>query len=251
MELVCELDNMDVVKTSSRFAARSPNGADVVGADASTRQRVRELLLANGSMTATELARALDLTTAGVRRHVAALLESGEIVGRDQPGPRGRGRPAKIYLLTPAGRQGFGEAYDDLALSALAELVAAVGPDAIDRLAERRLADVEDDYLRRRAQDPQADPVQLLAETLRAAGYFAFAHNDGELCQHHCPVAHVAARFPQLCEAETAVFARLLGTDLSRSATIALGDEACRIHMGGRTLLPNPVPASADRKVSA
>ena len=51
-------------------------------------------------------------------------------------------------------------------------------------------------------------------------------------------------------------FARLLGTDVSRSATIASGDEACRIHLGGHTLLPKPVPTrakrtSADRKVSA
>ena len=28
-----------------------------------------------------------------------------------------------------------------------------------------------------------------------------------QLCQHHCPVAHVAEQFPELCEAETEVFA--------------------------------------------
>lgn len=199
-------------------------------------------------MTTAELAESLDLTPAGVRRHLGGLTESGEIIARDQAdGPRGRGRPAKVYQLTPAGRQGYGEAYDDLALTALAELVAAVGPDAIDRLAEKRLVEVEADYLARRAADPEADQMQLLAEALSAAGYFASAHEDGELCQHHCPVAHVAARFPQLCEAETSVFARLLGTDVSRSATIALGDSACRTHLG----LPGPAPSSADRKVSA
>lgn len=215
-----------------------------------------DLLLSQGPMTASELAEALQLTSAGVRRHLAALLESGDITAREQTGARGRGRPAQSFVLTPTGRRAFGQAYDDLALTALRELVAAVGPDAIDRLAEKRLAEVEDDYLRRRAVTPGADPTQLLADALNAAGYFASAQDDGGLCQHHCPVAQVAAQFPQLCEVETSVFARLLGTDVSRSATIASGDEACRTHLGGRRVLPNPKthsasPTSADRKVSA
>ncbi len=256
MVFLLELDNIEVVKSTRRPVAESPDRADGSVTDASTRQRVLDLLLAGGPLTAAELAVELDFTTAGVRRHLTALLESGEITFKEQAGPRGRGRPAKTYLLTPAGRQGFGQAYDTLALTALSELVAAVGPDAIDRLAEKRLAEIEDDYLRRRAHHPDVDPMQLLADALSAAGYFASAHDDGELCQHHCPVAHVAARFPQLCEVETSVFARLLGTDVSRSATIASGDEACRIHLGGHTLLPKPVPTrakrtSADRKVSA
>ena len=45
-----------------------------------------------------------------------------------------------------------------------------------------------------------------------------------QLCQHHCPVAHVAAEFPALCEAETQAFAELLGTHVQRLATIARGD---------------------------
>ncbi len=48
-----------------------------------------------------------------------------------------------------------------------------------------------------------------------------------QLCQHHCPVQHVAERFPQLCEAETQVFAELLGTHVQRLATIAHGDGVC------------------------
>jgi predicted ArsR family transcriptional regulator len=48
-----------------------------------------------------------------------------------------------------------------------------------------------------------------------------------QLCQHHCPVGHVAARFPQLCEEEMAVFTRELGTYAQRLATIARGDAVC------------------------
>ena len=48
-----------------------------------------------------------------------------------------------------------------------------------------------------------------------------------EVCQHHCPIAHVASEFPELCEAETAAFSEILGTHVQRLATIAHGDGVC------------------------
>ena len=52
-----------------------------------------------------------------------------------------------------------------------------------------------------------------------------------QLCQGHCPVQHVAERFPELCEAETATFSRLLGVDVRRLATLAQGDHVCTTHI--------------------
>ena len=77
---------------------------------------------------------------------------------------------------------------------------------------------------------------------LTAEGYAATASaisGGGQLCQHHCPVAHVAAEFPQLCEAETAVIGRLVGTHVQRLATIAHGDGICTTHIPER---PGPHP---------
>jgi predicted ArsR family transcriptional regulator len=96
-----------------------------------------------------------------------------------------------------------------------------------------------------------ADPgakVQALAEALSADGYAASATgapaaSTGEqLCQHHCPVAHVAAEFPQLCEAETEAFGRLLGTPVQRLATIARGDGICTTHVTAPSLVHTPSP---------
>jgi predicted ArsR family transcriptional regulator len=46
----------------------------------------------------------------------------------------------------------------------------------------------------------------------------------------------VAAEFPQLCEAETEAFGRLLGTPVQRLATIAHGDGVCTTHVSPRAL---------------
>ena len=63
-----------------------------------------------------------------------------------------------------------------------------------------------------------------------------------ELCQHHCPVAHVAAEFPQLCEAETEAFGRLLGTPVQRLATISRGDGICTTHVTAPSLVHTLAP---------
>src|SRR4029077_17533290 len=87
--------------------------------------------------------------------------------------------------------------------------------------------------------------VKALAAALSADGYAASASSrpgsggGDQLCQHHCPVAHVAAQYPQLCEAETEAFGRLLGTAVQRLATIAHGDGICTTHVTSPSLVHN------------
>jgi predicted ArsR family transcriptional regulator len=98
--------------------------------------------------------------------------------------------------------------------------------------------------------DPLAR-AEALAGALTSEGYAASAStiaSGGQLCQHHCPVAHVAAEFPQLCEAETEVISRLVGTHVQRLATIAHGDGVCTTHIPDpRRALPG---AGAGRNLS-
>ncbi|WP_235565012.1 metalloregulator ArsR/SmtB family transcription factor [Modestobacter sp. Leaf380] len=216
------------------------------------------LLLEHGAQTATELATRLGVSPAAVRRHLDGLVAEGRVAERSLPGSvRGRGRPARHFSLTDAGRSGFPHAYDDLALTALRFVAAHGGPDAVRDVAERQLAGLEQrcsTAVERAASTTGPEPVdraQVLAEALTAEGYAASASaisSGGQLCQHHCPVAHVAAEFPQLCEAETAVIGRLVGTHVQRLATIAHGDGVCTTHIpgsrrSGNTTRPgSPVP---------
>jgi predicted ArsR family transcriptional regulator len=52
-----------------------------------------------------------------------------------------------------------------------------------------------------------------------------------QICQHHCPVSHVAEEFPELCETEQQAIAEVLGTHVQRLATIVNGDCACTTHV--------------------
>jgi predicted ArsR family transcriptional regulator len=74
------------------------------------------------------------------------------------------------------------------------------------------------------------EKTKALSKLLTKEGYSASTDklgNGEEICQHHCPIAHVASEFPQLCEAETKAFSEILGTHVQRLATIAHGDGVC------------------------
>jgi predicted ArsR family transcriptional regulator len=215
-------------------AAGVPQNAET---DASTRHRVASSILEHGPSTAVELAERLGLTPAAIRRHLDVLLAAGNLEAREQRvyGARGRGRPAKVFVLTDAGRSVFYTAYDDLAIEALEFLATSAGPDAVTRFAEARMAESEERYRERMVNaTPDTTPAQALAVALSEDGYVASTLPSAigeQLCQHHCPVAHVAERFPKICEVETAAFSRLLGVHVQRLATIAHGDGVCTTHV--------------------
>ncbi|GLZ78907.1 hypothetical protein Afil01_37140 [Actinorhabdospora filicis] len=206
--------------------------------DGRTRQRVAQLLLERGHATAAELAATLGLSAHGVRKHLDALAGEGLVETREPTatGGRGRGRPAKAYRLTEAARDTFPHTYDNLAGDALRWISRHGGPGAVGAFAAEQVARLED-HCRTAMDGAGEEPLAraaALAGALSAEGYAATASaiaSGGQLCQHHCPVAHVAAEFPQLCEAETEVIGRLVGTHVQRLATIANGDGVCTTHI--------------------
>ena len=204
--------------------------------DAPTRERVATAILEGGPATAAELASALALTPAAVRRHLDQLVLDGIVAPRDKQvvGRRGRGRPAKVFAITDAGRDHFEHGYDELAVEALRFLQASGGDEAVMAFARGRLSDLEERYAPIVSAAEPAERLQVLAEALTSDGYAASVGsvpNGAQMCQHHCPVAHVAVEFPHLCEAETEMFATLLGTHVQRLATIAHGDGVCTTNL--------------------
>lgn len=209
------------------------------GIEGRTWDRVRQLLAADGPLTAADLASRLGLTPAAVRRHLDLLAEQGDIEERElaTAGGRGRGRPARAYILSEAGHAGMDSDYADVATSALRFLAEHAGPDAVGEFARERGAKLERRYA---AQLPSTGGdvrarAQALASVLSADGFAASIRTIGaglpvagvQLCQGHCPVLHVAAEFPVFCDVETDAFSRLLGVDVERRTTLVRGEHVC------------------------
>jgi predicted ArsR family transcriptional regulator len=236
-----ELRNNGVVKN----VGAAPQEELATG-ERSTRNRVARSILDHGPSTVADLAGRLGLTQAAVRRHLDALVADDVVEAREKRvyGARTRGRPAKVFALTDCGRDAFDQSYDKLAADALRWIAAREGGDeAVVAFARARMAAQAEAY--RKAVEAAAPEkrTEALAKALSVDGYAATARSapvGEQLCQHHCPVAHVAEQFPQLCEAETEIFSQLLGTHVQRLATIAHGDGVCT------TFIPRAAPKTTD-----
>ena len=145
--------------------------------DGRTRTRVQALLLELGPSTAAVLGERLALTGAGVRRHLDALLADGTVTLRE---PRlqqaKRGRPARLYALSDAGHAAGPAGYDDLATSALRFLAEHGGPEAVQRVADERDAELERRYDRQLAGVSVSDRPAALAAASAGAGPGAPRH---------------------------------------------------------------------------
>jgi predicted ArsR family transcriptional regulator len=225
--------------------------------DRHTRGEIVQLLLESGPITAGEIGDRLGISAAGVRRHLDALMDAGDAQSSAAAAwqHNGRGRPAKRYRLTSAGRAKLGHTYDDLAVAAMRQLREIGGDDAVRTFARRRI----DTILSGVTEGPsdveaKADRV---ATALTEAGYATSTTpvtgpiHGIQLCQHHCPVSHVAEEFPELCETEREAFAEILGTHVQRLATIVNGDCACTTHVPLTESTDKPTPLRRTARAEA
>lgn len=225
-----------------------------VDPDRSTRHRVLRLVVEEGPVSVVQLARDLELAAAGVRRHVGALIEAGEIVEHATAviGRPGRGRPARRFVATSRGQATLADAYADLASQAIGFLARLGGDEVVREFADQRVADLAGRHRDAvaTAGDDVVGRVLALADGLSADGYAASVRplpggRAVQLCQGHCPVQAVAARYPQLCEAEARLFSSLLGVHVQRLSTLAGGGHVCTTHipLPAPERAPSPAPA--------
>jgi predicted ArsR family transcriptional regulator len=222
----------------------------VVKINGSAAANVGRALLQAGSATASELADELGLTGAGIRKHLDALLEEGLVEFSERApygpaalaSPKGRGRPAKVFMLTPKGRGVFGEREESLALTAIKFMASHSGDEAIEAFATQIAKDFESIHSEVTKFATPHERAMALVDALNSDGYVATVTpglGDAiQICQHNCPMGDVAAQFPSVCEAETEAFSRLTGVHVTRLATIATGNPICT------TLVPNARPKS-------
>lgn len=207
---------------------------------------VGRALLAAGSATAADLADELGLTGAGIRKHLDALFAAGLVQSSERApygpaalaGPKGRGRPAKVFMLTTKGRKVFGEREESLALTALKFMATNSGEQAIDQFAKQIAQNFAQTHSEVSGYATAQERAMALVDALNTEGFVATLTpglgDSVQICQHNCPMGDVAEQFPQVCEAETEMFSQLTGVHVTRLATIATGNPICT------TLVPNP-----------
>ncbi len=204
-----------------------------------TRERVARQILTDGPISASALAGRFNVSDVAMRRLLDALEAAELIQGHEEAPfgpskPKGRGRPARVFSITDKGRDYFESAYDKVANDAVDFINEIAGKEGIKEFAKRRsqkLAQKFNVFIK--PKDPLEKKVLALKEQLSREGYLASVQDEMGptqtllLCQHHCPIGHVATEHPEFCESETQMFSDLLGVNVTRLSTMATGGEVC------------------------
>ena len=195
----------------------------------SSRQRLLLLLRKQPGVTVAQLAREMEISGMGVRRHLAALAADG-LVEQTPCTQAGRGRPPAGWRLTASGREMFPRRYDTLALDLLDDLSPDELAGALARRNDKQVLQYE------ATVGPCADLPEQVAEVARLrdlAGYQAewTAGDEGALVliENNCAIHRVAEHHPEVCAMELALLQRVLGpeVEVTRLAPAVAGDPVC------------------------
>lgn len=209
----------------------------------STRRSILELLKQEGPLDARGLADRFRLTPMAIRLHLYGLEQEGFITPGEQR--RSRGRPAKVWSLTPAADALFPDRHSDLTLSLL-EATRAVHGEAGLRKVLAALSRRQADAYRKRipARAPLSRRLKVLAEIRTEEGYMMEVQplrgGSYELVEKHCPICVAANACTGLCQGEIDSFRSALG----RSVRL---DRTEHILAGGRRCVYRVMPASGKR----
>lgn len=235
---------------------RATQASQVRAESSSTRERILQLIITDGPISANEVAKQLKLTAAGIRRHLSELQTQGHIVLYEPVGKAaGPGRPARFFIATPAGQNTLAKGYEKIAVAALSYVKERNGQAAIDEFADAEMAKLRSEITPKleEAGNDTERRAEILAQELSKRGYAATIRSVPgapilQLCQGHCPVQDVASQFPEICEAETRIIAQALGVHVQRLATIASGEHVCTTSIPlvelARTSSPNTAASS-------
>jgi predicted ArsR family transcriptional regulator len=195
----------------------------------STREQILHLLKTDGPMTVSDLAEKLDITEMAVRRHLNTL-ERDQMIG-SRLLRQAMGRPTSQFYLTDKADDYFPKNYHTFALSLLEDIEETEGPEAVERLFERRkdrLTKEFQDAFRGKTWEEQ---VKTLAQLQDEKGYMVRLEkrSDGsyELTELNCPIAQVANRYQQACACEIGWFRNMLDADVDRTECKAKGGQHC------------------------
>lgn len=191
--------------------------------------QIIEFLQRRGSATIKELEDLLGVTTTAVRQHLTTLQVEGYIERRAVHA--GVGRPHHAYFTTNKVQELLACQCDDLALTLLQEVFMLEGQERATvlldrvgtRLARKYASTVRASMLRER--------VNELAGTLNGNGVLTDAllqdENTIVLRTYNCPFHELAHEHREICEMDTNMMRKVLGSDVSLSSCMLDGHAGC------------------------
>jgi DeoR family suf operon transcriptional repressor len=180
-------------------------------------------------LTASDLGERFGLTANAVRRHLKTLQDAGLV--RFESVVRGVGGPGYEYSLTEQGELLFPRAYANPLADALDIVRAEQGSEGVVGIFRRRWEAIAEAAAPQLAELSFSERASALAAMLTANGYMAVSESpsptEARIREHNCAVREIALRFPEVCHAEAAFIAEVLGAPVERQSHMMHGCSSC------------------------
>lgn len=196
-----------------------------------TTDKIMQLLKLRGPLTAKTLAETLSLTTMGVRQHLQALEESGDVGIEDKV--EGRGRPTRYWQLTSQSQSHFVDRHSELTVQLIDSVKSIFGEPGLSQLIAHRESATELQYSAAMVgKNDIASRLAVLAQLRTDEGYMATIEvMDGDywLMENHCPICAAATQCLNFCRSELQIFQQLFAdiAQVSREEHIVEGARRC------------------------
>lgn len=204
-----------------------------------------EYLQRNGSATIKELEDLLGITTTAVRQHLTTLLVEGYIERRVVHA--GVGRPHHAYFTTQKVQELFACQCDDLALTLLQEVFNLEGQERAQQLLDRVGTRLARKYSTGIRSSLLQERVHELAGSLNGNGVLADAHSQDDntilLRTYNCPYHELAHEHREICEMDTNMMRKVLGSDVSLSTCMLDGHAGCTFVVNAAKSTAESMPA--------
>jgi predicted ArsR family transcriptional regulator len=205
-----------------------------------SQDRIIYRLKTRGPQSVKILSKQLDMTTMGVRQHLADL-ESKGLVAQTQEERQTRGRPVHLWKLSKAGHAKFPDGHSQITLELIDVIRSSLGEESLNQLIDNRSEQIEASYrLQMDANSPELQQrIEKLAQLRSEEGFMAEVRllPDGwMLIENHCPICAAASNCQQFCTSELKIFQRLFEHDatVTRTDHLLAGARRCAYKITAR-----------------
>ena len=197
-----------------------------------TRSGILDYLKKHGPTDSQTLAEQFGISPMAVRQHLYDQEEQKLVTFIEES--RSRGRPAKLWKLTPKADRFFPNAHADLTVGIIQSVESVFGSEAMGKLLQQRVQQQVQQY---RAEINESDSLEKKVKKLAAIrdreGYMAEWKKRGtgnfELIENHCPICTAATHCMGFCDSELKLFRLVFGktVTIERVEHIVRGARRC------------------------
>lgn len=191
-------------------------------------QLLRALLNKRGGMTVDEIATSLDISRNAVNQHLSSLESAGFVAAAAYTTTRGR--PSRLYQLTPQGIEAFPKHYSLISSQMIQWMQDTLGEKPLRDCMQALGEGLAEKFSSRVPVGDTPEKMKAVTAIMQELGYEARlgSGEEPEIIATNCVFHQLAQDCEQVCQLDLALLANLLDAEVEHRECMVRGGVCCR-----------------------